>query len=279
MSVQAGLLTPPRPDPSTARSTAAADLLTAFLRGPNAVRAELANDAARLVGDEAESVAVIVVDGSDYVDPPDDPSSPARQRHRTGALLSAVVELISDGNDPICADLGGGEVALLKRAGAGGLPMLKLTAAALAEHLARTLRAQPRICVGLPHRGLAGVVRSYQDARAAASVNGTAGRDGIHCLDAAGLVGLLEAPSRASRRALAERILAPLADDPYLAATLEAYFAADCSPGAAAERLGLHRNTLAYRLGRVAALTGLDPRRFDDAVQLRVSMELTSARE
>jgi carbohydrate diacid regulator len=277
--VQAERLTPVHPLPESTRPTEAGDLLAAFLRGPNPVRAEIAHDAARLLGDGAATVAVIVVDGADYVNPPDDPSSPARQRHRTDALLSAVAELFEREDDPICADLGGGELALLKRVDPAGLPALKLTAAALAQHLARTLRAQPRVCVGLPHRGLAGVVRSYQDARAAASVPGADGQDRVHCLDAAGLAGLLEAPSRATRRALAERILARLADDPYLAATLDAYFAADCSPGAAAEQLGLHRNTLAYRLGRVAALTGLDPRRFDDAVQLRVAMQLAMTKE
>jgi carbohydrate diacid regulator len=278
MSVQAELLTQPQTRPASEQPSAAADLLVAFLRGPNAVRAELAEGAARLLGDEALPVAMILVDGADYVDPPDDPSSPARQRHRTDAVLGAVGEIFED-EASVAAHMGCGEIVLLRRVGEGGLAEVKRAAETLARHLAQALRVDLPVCVGLPHRGLAGIVRSYQDARAAAAARGSADQSGVCCLDAAGLAGLLDAPSRASRRALAEGILAPLADDPYLATTLEAYFAADCSPGAAAERLGLHRNTLAYRLGRIASLTGLDPRRFDDAVQLRVATELARGKD
>ena len=43
-------------------------------------------------------------------------------------------------------------------------------------------------------------------------------------------------------------------------------------------RLSIHRNTLSYRLDKIASLTGLDPRRFDDAVQIRLAVVLRSLR-
>ncbi|MGY1837226.1 PucR family transcriptional regulator [Blastococcus sp. SYSU DS0510] len=53
-------------------------------------------------------------------------------------------------------------------------------------------------------------------------------------------------------------VLGPLLDDPVLAATAETYL--DCAGSAArtAAALHVHRQTLYYRLGRIAALTGLD---------------------
>ena len=36
----------------------------------------------------------------------------------------------------------------------------------------------------------------------------------------------------------------------------------------------VHRNTLLYRLGRVKEITGLDPKKFDDAVQLRLALKM-----
>ncbi|WP_369128003.1 helix-turn-helix domain-containing protein [Ligilactobacillus salivarius] len=36
----------------------------------------------------------------------------------------------------------------------------------------------------------------------------------------------------------------------------------------------MHRNTLNYRLDKIASLIGLDPRRFDEAVQIRLALLL-----
>ncbi len=54
--------------------------------------------------------------------------------------------------------------------------------------------------------------------------------------------------------------------------TLEAYFGFDMSLTKTAESLGVHRNTLVYRLDRIAETLELDPRNFDDAVQIKLAM-------
>lgn len=56
-------------------------------------------------------------------------------------------------------------------------------------------------------------------------------------------------------------LLAPLAEHQHLMDALRAYLAHDHNRVAAAESLVVHRNTLNYRLNRVAALTGYDPGR------------------
>ena len=43
---------------------------------------------------------------------------------------------------------------------------------------------------------------------------------------------------------------------------------------AGAQRLTVHPNTVHYRLGRVATLTGRDPRRFDDLAELLTALRL-----
>ena len=48
---------------------------------------------------------------------------------------------------------------------------------------------------------------------------------------------------------------------------------------AAARALGIHRNTLSYRLDKIASLTGLDARRFDAAVQIRLALLLRALPE
>lgn len=57
-----------------------------------------------------------------------------------------------------------------------------------------------------------------------------------------------------------------------LVSTLDAFFAANGSPKEAAERLGVHRNTVLYRLDRVRDITGYD---LDDAgLRLRLQLAL-----
>ncbi len=52
--------------------------------------------------------------------------------------------------------------------------------------------------------------------------------------------------------------------------TLEAFFAATCSPKEAASILGVHRNTILYRLERIREITGLDL----DAADVRLRLHL-----
>ncbi|MEW5774833.1 MAG: sugar diacid recognition domain-containing protein [Thermodesulfobacteriota bacterium] len=62
-----------------------------------------------------------------------------------------------------------------------------------------------------------------------------------------------------------------------LAETLEALLSHNLEMEATAHALGIHRNTLAYRLGRIQDATGLDPaRRLDHAVLLRVALLVRS---
>jgi hypothetical protein len=54
--------------------------------------------------------------------------------------------------------------------------------------------------------------------------------------------------------------------------TLETFFAQQLNVSETARQLFLHRNTLLYRLDKLTEQTGLDPRRFDDAVLLQLSL-------
>jgi hypothetical protein len=59
-----------------------------------------------------------------------------------------------------------------------------------------------------------------------------------------------------------------------LASTLRAYGDCDLNVARTAERLGVHPNTVHYRLRRVQELTGRDPRRFAELVELLTALRL-----
>lgn len=58
--------------------------------------------------------------------------------------------------------------------------------------------------------------------------------------------------------------------------TLEIFFHLDGNVSEAARRLHLHRNTLLYRLDRLKQETGLDARRFEDAVEIYLALLLSA---
>jgi carbohydrate diacid regulator len=214
------------------------------------------------------------------------------------AVIRGIVRFFHLPSDTICGYLGAQEVVVLKasstadlapwacprldrdpRACWANLAALKRAAAELADHLAHVLRARVNLGVGRYHPGLSGLSHSYDDARAALSLGRRymPGR-AVYALDELGLaawVGILDEPTRLD---LASLLVGPLDDRADLLETLEVFFAENGSVAASAVRLAIHRNTLAYRLDRVLQVTGLDPRRFDDAVQLRLALLLRPAR-
>jgi sugar diacid utilization regulator len=222
-------------------------------------------------------VAVLLVDAGAFIDPPDETAPHTRQVRRAAAVADCIRQRL----DPLevsFSDRSRGELIAVVRCEDDGddpVERLKRRAAELRTHLQEELHAELPVAVGLPHAGSNAPTRSYQDARAALTLaEDCAGTAGVCCLDQIGLAGLVDAPTRASRRLLAARLLASLQREPQLEETLRVYFACGCSPSETASQLGLHRNTLAYRLQRIAKLTGRHPAHFEDAVQLRIALHV-----
>ena len=61
--------------------------------------------------------------------------------------------------------------------------------------------------------------------------------------------------------------------------TIKVYFDQDLNLSTAARQLYIHRNTLLYRLEKIRKATGLDLRRFKDAVVLKILLSLPSSPE
>ena len=212
---------------------------------------------------------------------------------RADDVISSVVRFFHLPNDTICAYIGAGEVAILKASDAKNLApwaednkasswanlgwadlgALKRAAAALVERLGADTSAEVSIGIGRYHRGLPGLAHSYADAKAALSLGRRLGQQGgVHCLDSVGIAAFIGVANERTKADLATFLLSPLDDEPELLRTLTCLFDHDCQPTATAKALGVHRNTLSYRLEKIASLTGMDPKRFDDAVQIRLAL-------
>lgn len=273
------------------------DLLHGALRDEASILRE-----AQILGmDFSPPRLVILIDAASYIlaPPSRGQSEPTegRVRRRSQLVIGSIVDFFELPDDTICGYVGDGEVAVLKASNRKNLGMwveqaqhqdgsnpswanldaVKRAGLALLSRLRSDTRADISVGIGRYHAGLKGIARSYEDARAALSLGQRFhGQNQVHCLDDLGIAAFVGVSDEGTKVDLARFVLSPLDQDPDLLATLSAFFDEDCCPSTAAARLSIHRNTLAYRLDKITSLTGLDPRHFDDAVQIRLAMTLRS---
>lgn len=239
--------------------------------------------------------AVILVDAHAYIvgDGEDaEQASPQQAQRRAQYIIDTIIRFFHLPDDLICAYLGGGEIAVLKASdrqnlaawaddSAGennawaDLTALRRAADALLDRLPAGSADTIHIGLGRYHPGLTGLAHSYTDAQIALSLGRRFHEQKrVHWLAELGVAAFVGISDEQTKLELAEHLLSPLNEEPELLQTLDHFFAEDCSLSLTAAGLCIHRNTLSYRLDKITSLTGLDPRCFDDAVQIRLALML-----
>lgn len=277
------------------------DFLYELLHGQIPDESAILRDAKILGLDFVPPRAVILIDAADFILVAENgqrrEAADTQIRRRAQLLIGSVVNFFHLPSDTICAYLGDGQVAVLKASNTknlatwvdrgesvdqvssswANLSALRRAATALLTRLCDDTGAELSIGIGRYHPGVSGLARSYQDARAALSLGRRFhGRNQVHCLDGLGIAAFVGVADEQTKVDLATYLLSPLDLEPDLLETLEAFFQENCSANATAARLSIHRNTLTYRLTKIASLTGLDPRIFEEAVQIRLCLLLRS---
>jgi hypothetical protein len=177
------------------------------------------------------------------------------------------------GGDVLSAPLG--RMVLAAWVGLRGDPDAEALAALRVDDAAAAIGA--RVAVGQPGDGIDGFRRSHGEAMLARRVSMLAGRRPGCCVrfgDVA-LNALLTADPDEARR-FVEGELGPLADDEdsslRLSATLRVFLEEGASFKRASRRLGVHENTVAYRVRRAAELLGHGVE--ERQLELRVALQL-----
>jgi DNA-binding PucR family transcriptional regulator len=129
-----------------------------------------------------------------------------------------------------------------------------------------------RVGVGRPAQGRA-LGRSLLEARAALDA---AGADVVSYHDLGSLELLLSLPD-AALEAFVDRVLGTAARNDWLMESLSALLAAGCRWSEAAERLGVHRHTLRYRMERLREQTGRHPDDPEQRMELWLAVKASQA--
>ncbi len=270
-----------------------------LLQGAIADEAAIMREASILGLDLASPRAVILIEAAQYILETDSHNGAtidvARVRRRAQIVIGSVVRFFHLPNDTICAYIGNGEVAVLKASNTknliswadphaaqddmhsswANLTALKRAGEALLEHLHSDINETLSISIGRYHSGIQGIARSYEDARAALALGRRCyGENRAYCLDSLGAAAFVGISDERTKLELALHLLSPLDHEPELLDTLQVFFSQNCSASETAAKLAIHRNTLTYRLQKITLLTGLDPRRFEEATQIHLALLL-----
>ncbi|MGG6268949.1 PucR family transcriptional regulator [Leptolyngbya sp. AN03gr2] len=269
-----------------------------LLRAPSRDESEVLREAQILGLDFTRPRAVILIDAAQYL--LSCPTKPfemldVQTQRSIQVIIGSIVKFFHLPNDTICAYIGGSEIAVLKASSTqdleawadqkdpagnpswANLAALKRASTELLDQLRSQTQTDLSIGIGRYHPGIQGLARSYQDARAALSLgHHFSGDNRVYCLDDLGVAAFIGISDESTKIDLAKHLLSPLDQESELIDTLQVFFAENCYPSSTASKLSIHRNTLSYRLDKITSLTGLNPRLFDDAVQIRLALLLRS---
>jgi carbohydrate diacid regulator len=136
------------------------------------------------------------------------------------------------------------------------------------------------IGVGNFYRGKDGIGLAYEEAKTAMQlgINFLENKFVYH-IDDLGMISVLAGGNKRWQENFVRNLLLKLMPEKYLIETVDVFFDQNMSLTQTAKNLKIHRNTLLYRLSKVKKITGLDPRKFNDAVKIRLASILNTLLE
>jgi carbohydrate diacid regulator len=135
------------------------------------------------------------------------------------------------------------------------------------------IKVPTTVGVGNYHPGIEGLRQSYHEATSAIELGAqTWDTERIYHIDDFGVVAPLLSGVDENNIYFSRELLDRLGENTEIIQTLEAFFNFDMSLTRTADTLNIHRNTLVYRLDRITETLGLDPRNFDDAIQIKLAI-------
>lgn len=126
--------------------------------------------------------------------------------------------------------------------------------------------------VGRARSGIIGLIKSCKEADEALSLGRKMwGDNQVYTFNELGLLSVIGQGAKDKKLFFSHQILSKL-DDPDLVKTLQYFFDQNLNLTQTSEKLGIHRNTVIYRLDQIAKIIGKDPRNFDQAVEIKMAL-------
>jgi len=136
------------------------------------------------------------------------------------------------------------------------------------------------VSVGNFYRGKDGIALAYEEAKVALQLGLSIDESrSVYHVDDLGMIAILAGGNKRWQESFVRNLLTQLLSEKYLIETVEVFFDQNMSLTQTAKKLSIHRNTLLYRLSKVKKITGLDPRKFNDAIKIKLASILSFLQE
>jgi len=196
------------------------------------------------------------------------------------SIRRALDSYYTESRPNLVAYLGGHLFVILKTLPGGeqlqaGLEAFVGSLSTIHQVLKSELRAPTTIGVGDFHPGLAGLRQSFHEAQNAIELGQQQWNwdgDRLYHIDDFGMMAPLLTGVDEHNIGFSRDLLDRLSEHNDMLTTLTTFFDHNLSLTSTAAALQIHRNTLVYRLDRIGELLGLDPRRFNEAAQIKLAI-------
>ncbi len=136
------------------------------------------------------------------------------------------------------------------------------------------------VAVGNFYKGKDGIALAYEEAKVALQLGMSVDENRpVYHVDDLGMIAILAGGNKRWQESFVRNLLTQLLSEKYLIETVDMFFEQNMSLTQTAKKLGIHRNTLLYRLSKVKKITGLDPRKFNDAIKIKLASLLSFMHE
>jgi carbohydrate diacid regulator len=125
---------------------------------------------------------------------------------------------------------------------------------------------------GNSYSGISGLVDSYREADLALEFGSRLwGDNKSYYFGDLGILSILGEGNREKEIQFADQLLHRLNNED-LIETLECFFEENLNLTETADRMGIHRNTVIYRLNQISSILGVDPRIFEQAMTIKIAL-------
>lgn len=181
----------------------------------------------------------------------------------------------TQGSDSIIAYVGNDKFVVFKAIESDDeqtIKLLKKSHKAIFEPLKNFTITDLAVGFGNASNGIQGLIDAYREADLAVEFGARLwGDNKSYYFGDLGILSILGEGNREKEKLFADQLLKKLTNDD-LIKTLECFFDENLNLTETANRMGIHRNTVIYRLNQIALILGADPRVFEQAMTIKIAL-------